>query len=343
MNKITIAVITPGRKEDYLVRTIVDGLEQLRHEALLGDIKYTDNNPRHFKIKEHELKRNNFIEYAKKADIILYCWGKVHENKDLVHIIGRYNATAYIDGSELGHNKRLEPQIVQQLEQGTYAGQGSIDEEMLKKCTAYFRREKPYTRGILPLPYGIESVYTSYGSNKSFKDRVYDVICVFGQKKFPPLREKVAMLLEEIQKTGRLKIWNKSTKLPFLSPHNFISRRIFYQKLSNSRIGISVSGGGYDTARFWEILGSGAFLLTQKIDIDFPNGISIPKKLYKEFSSEDDFEEALNNSIKELETISEVEQSAAYKELLQYHSSKARVLHVLQVMCERCSLSCTIR
>jgi hypothetical protein len=154
--QITIAVITPGRKEDYLVRTVVDGLEQLRIDGIVQDVKYTSGNPRHFGISRHELNDDNFIKFARSADVILYCWGKVHDHKELVDIIGRYNVTAYIDGSELGHNKRLEPQIIQKIEQGSYQERGAINADMLKRCAAYFRREKPYINGILPLPYGIE-------------------------------------------------------------------------------------------------------------------------------------------------------------------------------------------
>ncbi len=340
--QITIAVITPGGKEDYLVRTVVDGLEQLRIDGIVKDVKYTSGNPRHFGISCHELNDDNFIKFARSADVILYCWGKVHDHKELVDIIGRYNITAYIDGSELGHNKRLEPQIVQKVEQGSYQEQGAINTDMLKRCVAYFRREKPYVKGVLPLPYGIERAYTKYSLDKNLKERSYDIISVFGQRKYPPLRELIASYVEMIKAQGSLRVWNTSTKLPFLSPNSFLSRWRFYKKLANARVGISISGGGFDTARFWEILGSGALLLTQKIDINFPDEIGLPQELYAEFSSGLDIDEKLKMLLVRANKVSQEDYRRAYSDLIKHHSSAARMRYVLRNVCERCGLGYTI-
>ncbi len=210
-----------------------------------------------------------------------------------------------------------------------YTGQGAINAEMLKKCKLYFRREKPYIQGILPLPYGIERTYIPKNMIP-LRDRKYDIFCVFGQRMYPPLREEIYNFLKRTYASNLL--WNKSTALPFFGGHNIFSRYRFYKKMSESKLGISVSGGGYDTARFWEILGSGALLVTQKIDIDFPQGISLPHKHVFQFTSMDDFTGALDTALHTAYSLSCDEYQKNYEEICRNHSSEARIRYVLRAM-----------
>jgi len=91
-----------------------------------------------------------------------------------------------------------------------------------------------------------------------------------------------------------------------------------------------VGGGGYDTARFWEILGNNCLLLTERIDIFQPDSKELDYKRIWQFNNLYDFwyqlhkvGEFLRNKYKQDNLVQE------YKDILSRHSSKARVLTIL--------------
>ncbi len=315
-----IAVITPLNKEDYLANTILDGLISLQNKGYNLQFFISSLYPSgRIPIKQELiLTRRKFICFANQADIILLIWGKNNTDFNLADKIGKWNKTVFIDGSESGGNNRLDKNINSQILNLTYKGSGAIDCEMLKKCALYFRREKPYINGIVPLPFGIDSAYTQYCRDSRKKD--IDFACVFGQEDFPPLRREVRESLVQFCNNNQFTCFSRRTN----------NADEFYEVLARTKVGISVSGGGFDTARFWEILGNNCLLLTDKIDIFRNEDNALNYKRIFEFGDIRDFELQLNKTASFLRSgYDQDELDQEFKDILTKHSSKARVLTIL--------------
>ncbi len=315
---IKISCIIPQIKDDYLVNTVIDGLSILEQENkiewLVSSLSYKNT---YIKEKNRPSSIQDFINKAKQADIILLFWSKSGVDLDLIKQINCFNKTIFIDGSELGRNKRLDKDIVQKLNNLTWEGQGKIDQDLLNKCAGYFRREKPYINGIKPFPFGIERKYIGWNKN-IVKD--IDFVCIFGQEQYPPLRKKVRKILESFCKKNELVYVTEKTK----------TRDEFYNILARAKVGISVSGGGYDTARFWEILGNNCILLTEKIDIYNDEDKRLQYNNIYEFNNENDFEDLLIKITQYLRTdynINDLKKD--YQNIINNHSSKARVNEII--------------
>ena len=50
-----------------------------------------------------------------------------------------------------------------------------------------------------------------------------------------------------------------------------LSQAEYYALLSRSKMALSIRGGGFDTLRYWEVVASGALLLSEQPDIEIPN------------------------------------------------------------------------
>ncbi|MBU1557855.1 hypothetical protein KKC45_02740, partial [Patescibacteria group bacterium] len=105
----------------------------------------------------------------------------------------------------------------------------------------------------------------------------------------------------------------------------------FYNILARTKVGVSVSGGGYDTARFWEILGNNCILLTEKIDIFKKEDKKFGYKTIYEFKDLKDFKiqlekigEYLKNNYDDKKNLTE------FQEIIRNHSSSARVEFILE-------------
>ncbi len=309
-----VAVITPINKPDYLANTVLDGLIDLGLE-----FKVTDNYPAPFSLEPRMLGEGEFISYAQTADLIILSWGKGSTNFALAEKINRWDKTVFVDGSELGKDNRWNQEIQKQLLDMTYEGQGAINTEMLAKCKKYFRREKPYIKGILPFPFGIERRYQHF-TPETQKD--IDIVCIFGQEDYPRMRKEIRQFVEVYGKKNKIVVATKKTSgFTFDDTTKVAGRDDFYKLLARAKIGVSVGGGGYDTARFWEILGNNCNLLTEKIDIEIPGGLEY--KRICEFTDTKDFETKISHPFPPLDL-------GEFNDILIRHSTKARVQYLLE-------------
>lgn len=318
-----IALITPQSKKDYLSDTIIDGL-----------ISYAEKNPNveiSFSSKYHfdsvfskwYQPRDLFVNFARNAEIIIFINGKDNTDYSLANEINCFDKTVFVDGGEMGRNRRLDERETSLLFDRDYRGRGFVDFEMLSKCKYYFRREKPYIDSIIPFAFGIERKYTKYSSNLS---RDIDVVGIFGQTEFPPLRAQIIESLENI--TSKYNIRTSKTKNSFFGLRKDAQDK-FYRLLSQSKIGISVSGGGYDTARFWEILGSNCILFTEKIDIYRDQDEMFNFSRIHQFQNLDDFQDKIGDLIDQARKIDWKAMQEEYMKILNKHSSLARVESIL--------------
>jgi len=312
-----LALITPKNKNDYLTDTVLDGLIDLKDTNNI-DFKISSRYPCHLNTGCYFLEKKDFLKFANEADAIILFWGKNNTDFDLVKKINKFDKTIFIDGSEVGKNKRYDFDIQNSILNFTYNGNGRIDKEMLEKCALYFRREKPYLEKIIPLPFGIENSYKKFYSSRIKKD--IDLFCVFGQEEFPTMRKYCKEILINFCKKNNLSFFIEKTK----------DKESFYKTLARSKVGISVGGGGFDTARFWEILANNCILLTEKIDIYEPDSKKLDYNRIWQFSNLLDFQYQLEKigdflriKYKQEEMFNE------YKKIISEHSSKSRVEEII--------------
>lgn len=306
-----IAIIAPQKQGDTLADTIFNGLIELQkinpelQFYLSTDYIWSD-------LKKFTISEASFIEFAKDADLIFLIWGKKYTNFALAQKLNQWQKTVYIDGSEVGNNNRYDFNIQYGLLNGEYSGYGEINQDMLVKCPLYFRREKPYTNGIIPLPFGIESSYIHYSGQK--KD--IDFNCIFGQDEYPLMRRYAKEILIKFCLKNSFTFSTEKTSSPIE----------FYKLLARSKVGISVGGGGYDTLRFWEILGNNCLLFTESIDIFQPNDKIQQYSSIWQFNNLYDFEYYLDKLGEYLKNqYNQEKMEEEYRRILNEHSTKARV------------------
>lgn len=319
-----IAVVTPKIKKDYLTDTVIDGLLSIKKNDNNFDFRLPVSYPADFNKSEISLADDAFINFAVNSDLILFMWGKDNTDYDKVKKINRFDKTVFIDGSEIGKNGRSDYKIQAEIILDIYKGRGAIDSEMEKKCALYFKREKPYLRDILPLPFGIEKKYYKFYSADIKKD--IDFFCVYGQDEYPLLRRYTRERLEEYCAKNNFVCHTDKTK----------NQDEFYSLLSRSKIGISVGGGGYDTARFWEILGNNCMLLTETIDIYEPDSSRLKYDRIRQFKNLFDFTYQLEKLGLYLKNEYKQENMRIeYEKIISEHSSEARVEEIIEICKQR--------
>jgi len=326
---ISIAIILPDTNKDYLANTVLDGFRALEHtkEYLIRI------SPRFIAVADYsdwELEDGAFIQFAQKADLILFIHAK-YSTKDLVEKIGLWNKTVCIDGSETGKNNRYDFAVQNTLIMGTHQGGSAVQYDLLKKSRSYFRREKPYYEGITPFPFGIEDRFISYTQGQQ-KD--IDFACIFGQDEYPPLRKYATEMLENFcVKNGFTYATSKTNSLFNRDFRNTKSQEKFHDILGRAKVGVSIGGGGYDTLRFWEILANNCVLLTESIDIYHPNSPELDFKRIFGFKNLFDFEYRLKEigaliRSGDIEKYMDMEE---YRKILSTHSTAERVRELVRI------------
>ncbi len=326
-----IAVILPFEARDVLCDTVIDGLLNLYEQDKSLEIRFPSwyIYPTDLNIKPFLIDENDFIDFANDADLIILIFGKRGTNIALAEKINHFNKTVFIDGSEIGKNRRYDAELQSQILKGTFQGNGRIVEDMLNKCSKYFRREKPYINGIVPLPFGIERRYINY--NDSIKKDI-DIVCIFGQTEYPPMRKYATELVQDFSRKNNLICKTEITNGFGFDNAKNRGREEFYNILARSKVGISIGGGGFDTARFWEILSNNCILLTESIDILYSDDNSLDFERIIEFRNIYDLEYELKKLLPILKDSSykNMFDTGEYREILNKHGSMARVSRILE-------------
>lgn len=314
-----IAIIVPLGRGDSITDTVLDGLIEMagHREVIFKTSTFLDSYVAG--ANDSILDRNDFIRFARDADLIFLFYGKKVTDIPLASEIGMWEKTLFFDGSEVGKNERFNFTIQRDILALNYEKYGGIKEEMLIKCPLYFRREKPYIKGIVPLPFGIDSAYVKHFDPKKRKD--IDFTCVFGQDEYPLMRRYCRELLVEYCKRNGFTSFTSKTA----------NSDEFHKILARSKVGISIGGGGYDTMRFWEILGNNCLLLTERIDIYQPDSRELRYGRIWQFNNLFDFQYQLEKISALLRgKYNQDDLIKEYQEILSRHSSVARVKTVLQ-------------
>jgi hypothetical protein len=115
--------------------------------------------------------------------------------------------------------------------------------------------------------------------------------------------------------------WN-----PFGVGHN----RAYYRVLRSSRASLSVRGVGIDTARWWEILGAGALLLSPVYPLSMPHAL-VPGEHYLSYSKHDELLEQVRWAQTE-RGLADRMRERARAHCLAHHTTRARAAYVLDAI-----------
>ena len=328
-----IAIIAPKEKDDYLLNDCLDGFFQLKKERSDLVVRISQGLIHPFPkdaIAAIELPEEEFIDFARSTDIIILTQRKGGTDFALAEKIGVWEKTVFLDGSELGKNRRFDFSIQNEVLHGRYNENGGVNMGMLSRCAAYFRREKPYLPGIVPFPYSIQSGYSKYYDPKKTKD--IDFVCIFGQDEFPLMRRYAVQVLEEYCKKNGFTFHTAKTKDFDFSLDRKSGRDEFYEILSRAKVGISIGGGGFDSVRFWETLANNCLVITERIDIFEPDSKELAYKRMYECNNLYDFAYQLEKVGEYLKNgYNSQDLEAEYADIMKKHSSKVRAEKLISV------------
>ena len=335
MMNYSIAIITPAKsKDDYLLNTVLDGLLELRKEYPKLEFHLPKGYPSPFgdALKKHELDENAFFAFAKQAGIIIFTLSGGYANFDALERVGRWDKTVVLDSTEWGKDRRFDFEV-QKKTLHEFLGNALTPDSLLNTCALYLRREKPYVGGIVPFPFGIESRYVRYTPDKK-KD--IDFVCIWGQEEHPLLRKYAREFLESFCDERGFTCRTAKTKGFDFSLQRTSGRDEFYELLSRAKVGVSIGGGGFDTVRFWEMLGNNCLMLTERLDIYHPESEALRYKRMNQFNNLYDFEHQLSRVADFLKNeYKEKELQAEYETILKDHSTKARVRMIFDELKKR--------
>jgi len=185
-------------------------------------------------------------------------------------------------------------------------------------------RSCPSINGI---GFGIENRYVH--EFKPFSEREYLLSCML-RLDTNSFRKSLQGAVDVLKDTFGQKIFNGSTgeisytgtsPIPHTTPK-------YSRILSNSCLSVSCHGAGQDTGRFWEILGAGCFLFSQRLSIAVPD---LPQdgKHCVYFHNEQDFLDKAHYYLKHLDE-AEVIARAGQAFAIGRASSRARFDYVIR-------------
>ena len=281
---------------DYLTSTLIEGLQLLGHT-----IMSTENSNYQKKSNDTLLKKN-----AENADLLIFFSNKL-VRYNLLSGVDNPNKI-FVDGDD--SQKFLIPNFI--------------------KFKAIFKRElnryyiNKFNENIFPLPFAAEKRYffhqkvhrdisISYVANmhSAYRYAVYE--CLTSKN------IKSSYLGTTTEPRGNSNIKGGPKETP-------IFRNILYR----SNISVNVIGGGYDCARYWEILSSGALLLTQNLDILIPNPFMGDINCVT-FNSLKELDEKVDFLLDNKDLVSSLAHNG-YKHLINFHTTKARAEYFLDCL-----------
>lgn len=326
-----IAVVTPTERDDFYCDTVLDGLWWIWRENPELAFRYPDYYPHPFEkefTKKFGLSKKELFNFAKNADMIILSHGKYGRDDAFIDALNEWNKTVYVDGSEIGKNKWREPELQMQIIKGEYMGRGAPDKEMQKKCRLYFRREKPYTNGMIPFPLGIESRFMKYYDSSKEKD--IDFSCIFGQELYPITRKYTTELTEKFCKENGFICHTKKTyKLPLIERGPYSPDKS-HEIWARTKVGVSTGAAGYDSRRFWEILGNNCLVIAERFDLYEPDSDAMNYKRIFQYNNLYDFEYQLKKVGEFLRSgYNQKDLDEEYQEILKRHSTKARAMTII--------------
>ncbi len=253
-----IACITPDRKHDYLVSTVLEGMQSLDVELVVSD---PGNG-----VTDKKLSDAEFTEAAKGSDLVIAFFGKVRGNTaPRWHLLDSVklprSRKIYVDGSEWSATGWEAGGQADAATKDPTRRRGTpwLNGSMLNTCGHYFKREAypdDLKLGIMPLPFALRKHHTLEPIVKDI-----DVFCSFGHT-------KTGMRAEAIEECKKYAVERPDLNIVVKSG---MRQDEYLDTLRRSRIVVDCWGGGDTCDRFWEGVGARACMLYQRYNIEFPN------------------------------------------------------------------------
>jgi hypothetical protein len=280
---------------DYLTATLIQGLQQLGHTIIASENSNYAN----------KTSTNQIKSAIETADLVI-----AFSNKDVNYSLLAKSDNPnqiFVDGSDT--QEFIVPNFI--------------------RFKAIFKREinrywiNKFEEPIFPLPFAAEDRYFNSGKTKQNLDVTYvaNMHTAFRQSVYECLKSKN---LNNAYIGTAVDLNPSKHKIKGMPIENYTYRDILYR----SKISVNVIGGGYDCARYWEILAAGSLLLTQKLDILIPNPFEDGKNCCT-FQSLEELTDKLDFLLSSPSRITEI-QEAGFSHLIKHHTTKARAEYFLK-------------
>lgn len=175
-----------------------------------------------------------------------------------------------------------------------------------------------------PMPFGMERRYIL--SNPPERDLALTFIASMTTN---PLRESVFARLLKLKRSD-VRAGSTRERAYDNQANNYKATPNYQQALARSRMSIAVPGWGYDTGRFWEILGAGAALMTWEPDIVIPHPF-VDGETCVTFSSLREFDEKVAYYLDRPEDVARIA-AAGHAHALAHHTTAARARSFIEVV-----------
>ena len=147
------------------------------------------------------------------------------------------------------------------------------------------------------------------------------------------LRGRERVLVGEIAPTGTSTIdLVAAGAVSTTRPNDHVHNQAYLTWLNAHRASVSFPGAGFDTARFWEILASGALLLSKRISLDLPVPL-IDGVHYVGFDSLDELDQAVEFALSDSSEVDAI-RANRYAVAIGQYSTAAMARRLLNALAE---------
>ena len=193
---------------------------------------------------------------------------------------------------------------------------------------------------VFPLPFSVEKRCQA-DFNESPK---YMLSCMLSADRVPE-RRKIIDMLKDMQLPdifiGKIeedeecflkmeKMYGADPNVPQGLRGYAFHNDAYYKQIHQSRACISVPGGGFDTFRFWEILGAGALLISKRIAIRMPDP-PVENKHYLAFDTIEELDDCIRRLYEFPEKMDEIRWEG-YQHAGKYHTTRSRAEYFLKTV-----------
>jgi spore maturation protein CgeB len=105
--------------------------------------------------------------------------------------------------------------------------------------------------------------------------------------------------------------------------------KFYLDEIAACKIVLNLRGAGWDTMRYWEVPGTGAFMISQKPEITIPNNFIDREHVCWCSHSLDDLTGGIDFYLKEEEKRERMAEKA-HQHLLKYHLNTHRAIYLLE-------------
>jgi hypothetical protein len=301
---------------DFLTATIIEGLNELAAE---GKVRLFVTARSNYARRDQVLSRGDV--YRMRNDFDWYILGSsAGVDHELYWDVVRPGKAACIDGSD-SEEYQYDPD----------------------RFNIYFKREllAAGRDNVKPCPFAIErrwlqplSASPKYFVSACFGPRAGDRAAVLDKLRTLSVPNSYVGVVRNGWTTGLKGVLKGQCTIRAYRIHWFgVGHNArYYRILRSSLMSLSVKGAGYDTARWWEILGAGALLLSSRNLLLMPRPF-VPGEHYLEYSSPEELEEKLAWARATPGAVERIRLQAR-RHCQSHHTSKERARYVYETLAQ---------